>query len=171
MFFSKKPEKKPEIKELPINIEESVVQEVSTVKKAFNNVVTKKKEQIQMDYEVIISKNTAINGNININGCTRIDGTIDGTLAVESDLFIGETGNIKAAVYALNATIDGTVTGNISCKGRLELKSSAKVIGDIKCNTLVIAEGAVFVGNSSRIEEEEVKHKEEIPLAVFEEQQ
>lgn len=32
-----------------------------------------------MDYEVIISQNTAINGNISINGCTRIDGVIDGT--------------------------------------------------------------------------------------------
>ena len=100
---------------------------------------TIKKEFKPMDYEVIISQNTAINGNISINGCTRIDGVIDGTLAVDSDLFIGESGNIRATVYAKNATISGQVTGNISCKERLELTSNAKVFGDIKCTTLIIA--------------------------------
>ena len=113
---------------------------------------TIKKEFRTMDYEVIISQNTAINGNISINGCTRIDGVIDGTLAVDSDLFIGESGNIRATVYAKNATISGQVTGNISCKERLELTSNAKVFGDIKCTTLIIAEGAVFRGKCAGFE-------------------
>ena len=119
-----------------------VVIPTKTIKKAFR----------PMDYEVIISQNTAINGNISINGCTRIDGVIDGTLAVDSDLFIGESGNIRATVYAKNATISGQVTGNISCKERLELTSNAKVFGDIKCTTLIIAEGAVFRGKCAGFE-------------------
>ena len=108
-----------------------------------------------MEYEVIISQNTAINGNISINGCTRIDGVIDGTLAVDNDLFIGESGNIRATVYAKNATISGQVTGNISCKERLELTSNAKVFGDIKCTTLIIAEGAIFRGKCAGFEDYE----------------
>ena len=116
---------------------------------------TIKKEFRPMDYEVIISQNTAINGNISINGCTRIDGVIDGTLAVDSDLFIGESGNIRATVYAKNATISGQVTGNISCKERLELTSNAKVFGDIKCTTLIIAEGAIFRGKCAGFEDYE----------------
>ena len=116
---------------------------------------TIKKEFRTMDYEVIISQNTAINGNISINGCTRIDGVIDGTLAVDNDLFIGESGNIRATVYAKNATISGQVTGNISCKERLELTSNAKVFGDIKCTTLIIAEGAIFRGKCAGFEDYE----------------
>lgn len=116
----------------------------------------KKKEHCKMEYEVLIGKNTAINGNININGCTRIDGVIDGTLAVDSDLFIGETGVIRATVYAQNASISGSVTGNVVCRGRLELMSTAKITGDIKCGTLVIAEGAVFNGKCGSIETPEV---------------
>lgn len=160
MFFSKKQENTNE-EVLPVKEEkeEEVLWEPKDVKKVVSPVITKKKKQRYMEYEVIISKNTAINGNININGCTRIDGVIDGTLAVDSDLFIGETGNIRATVYALNATIDGAVSGNIACKGRLELKSSAKVIGDIKCNTLVIAEGALFIGKCSRIEDDGEQNK------------
>ena len=116
---------------------------------------TIKKEFRTMDYEVIISQNTAINGNISINGCTRIDGVIDGTLAVDNDLFIGESGNIRATVYAKNATISGQVTGNISCKERLELTSNAKVFGDIKCTTLIIAEGAIFRGKCAGFDDYE----------------
>ena len=116
---------------------------------------TIKKEFRPIDYEVIISQNTAINGNISINGCTRIDGVIDGTLAVDNDLFIGESGNIRATVYAKNATISGQVTGNISCKERLELTSNAKVFGDIKCTTLIIAEGAIFRGKCAGFEDYE----------------
>lgn len=126
----------------PQPIPEPVVIPTKTIKKEFR----------PMDYEVIISQNTAINGNISINGCTRIDGVIDGTLAVDNDLFIGESGNIRATVYAKNATISGQVTGNISCKERLELTSNAKVFGDIKCTTLIIAEGAVFRGKCAGFE-------------------
>ena len=126
----------------PQPIPEPVVIPTKTIKKEFK----------PMDYEVIISQNTAVNGNISINGCTRIDGVIDGTLAVDSDLFIGESGNIRATVYAKNATISGQVTGNISCKERLELTSNAKVFGDIKCTTLIIAEGAVFRGKCAGFE-------------------
>ena len=132
----------PQPVQAPEPIPEPVVIPTKTIKKEFRS----------MDYEVIISQNTAINGNISINGCTRIDGVIDGTLAVDSDLFIGESGNIRATVYAKNATISGQVTGNISCKERLELTSNAKVFGDIKCTTLIIAEGAVFRGKCAGFE-------------------
>ena len=44
------------------------------------------------------------------------------------------------------------MTGNISCKERLELTSNAKVFGDIKCTTLIIAEGAVFRGKCAGFE-------------------
>ena len=135
----------PQPVQAPEPIPEPVVIPTKTIKKEFRS----------MDYEVIISQNTAINGNISINGCTRIDGVIDGTLAVDNDLFIGESGNIRATVYAKNATISGQVTGNISCKERLELTSNAKVFGDIKCTTLIIAEGAIFRGKCAGFEDYE----------------
>lgn len=154
MFFFKSQESTRD--EAPVMPAEAALPAQGTEPKPVTPAVTPtktiKKEFKPMDYEVIISQNTAINGNISINGCTRIDGVIDGTLAVDSDLFIGESGNIRATVYAKNATISGQVTGNISCKERLELTSNAKVYGDIKCTTLIIAEGAVFRGKCAGFE-------------------
>ena len=152
MFFGKK--KTQEVVETkPVDIP-AVEAEKEVKKPLITPNISRKKEHGKMEYEVLISKNTSINGNININGCTRIDGVIDGTLAVDSDLFIGETGVIRATVYAKNATISGAVTGNIACKGRLELMGTARIIGDIKCGTLIIAEGAVFKGKCASIEAE-----------------
>ncbi|MEG1914344.1 MAG: polymer-forming cytoskeletal protein [Acidaminococcaceae bacterium] len=126
--------------------------------KAEKDAVAKHKTGAQSlaDYEVIISKNTSINGNININGKTRIDGNIDGNINVDSDLLVGETGVIKATVSVKNAIICGTIEGNIICRGRLQLESTARVIGDIKTNILVVLEGAVLRGNCSEIEVEEI---------------
>ena len=46
-------------------------------------------------YDVLIGKNTVINGNISVQGCTRIDGYIEGTLAVDNMLHIGESGVVN----------------------------------------------------------------------------
>lgn len=100
-------------------------------------------------YDVLIGKNTVINGNISVKGCTRIDGYIEGTLAVDNMLHVGEAGVIKAPIYAQNAVIAGTVFGNIVCKGRLQLTNTAKVTGNLKCASLVIPDGAYFRGVSS----------------------
>lgn len=122
-------------------------------KEMFKPKKVEKKEKVYMEYEVILSKNTAINGNISVNGCTRIDGYVEGTLTVNSTLLVGETGNIKANVYVDNMTVAGTVTGEIVCKGKLELLASAKISGEIKYGALVINEGAAISGNMARIEE------------------
>ena len=104
------------------------------------------KENEEMNYEVVIGENTAINGNINVNGATKINGSIEGTLTVKTDLFVGETGHLKADIYTVNAEVGGTIIGNITCQGKLELLSTSKFEGDIKCSTLVVNEGAEIEG-------------------------
>lgn len=100
------------------------------------------KERNQMEYEVIIGKNTTFKGEINIDGATRIDGRIEGTVCVNNDMFIGETGHIEGEIKVINATISGTIVGNIKCSNRLELLSTSSISGDIECGALIVAEGA-----------------------------
>ena len=42
----------------------------------------------------------------------------------------------------------GTVKGNIVAEDKVELGPEARVEGDITCQTLVVAEGAMFCGRS-----------------------
>ena len=100
------------------------------------------KEREQMEYEVIIGKNTSFKGEINIDGATRIDGRVEGTVCVNNDLFVGETGHIEGEIKVINATISGTIVGNIKCSSRLELLATSSISGDIECGALIVAEGA-----------------------------
>lgn len=132
-------------------VEES--REVSSSIKAYGNDLASKGN---VGYDVLIGKNTVINGNISVQGCTRIDGYIEGTLAVDNTLHVGEAGVIKAPIYAQNAVIAGTVFGNIVCKGRLQLTTTAKVTGNLKCSSLSIPDGAYFRGTSTGFDEGEL---------------
>lgn len=123
---------------------------VATAPKAYSSDPASKGN---VGYDVLIGKNTVINGNISVQGCTRIDGYIEGTLAVDNTLHVGEAGVIKAPIYAQNAVIAGTVFGNIVCKGRLQLTNTAKVTGNLKCSSLIIPDGAYFRGTSSGFDE------------------
>lgn len=152
--FGKKEESAAEAAEKnAVSVMAEAPKEESSPTEIFKPKKVEKKERNCMEYEVILSKNTAINGNMSVNGCTRIDGYVEGTLTVNSTLLVGETGNIKATIYADNITVAGTVTGEVMCKGKLELLSSAKISGEIKYGSLVINEGAAISGNMAKLEE------------------
>jgi cytoskeletal protein CcmA (bactofilin family) len=44
--------------------------------------------------------------------------------------------------------VEGTVNGNVVARDRIELKSTAKLTGDIKAKRLVVEDGVSFVGRS-----------------------
>jgi len=108
----------------------------------------------------LIGQGTQLKGSITATGALRIDGEVEGDIVTSSEVVIGEGGVVKAQVKAGNATIGGTVTGNMEITERLELLASAKLFGDIKAGTLIIGEGAIFKGACEMRTIEEKKTKE-----------
>ena len=47
-----------------------------------------------------------------------------------------------------SACIEGAVHGNITAKDRIEMKSTARVTGDIRAKRLSVEDGVMFVGRS-----------------------
>jgi cytoskeletal protein CcmA (bactofilin family) len=99
------------------------------------------------------SKNTLnadveIRGNLKCNGELSFDGKVEGDLATESALDIGENAVIKGNVSAASAVIRGKITGNATAKDRLELKSRTELVGDIRAAKLIIEDGVTFVGRA-----------------------
>ncbi|BBB90592.1 MAG TPA: polymer-forming cytoskeletal protein [Methylomusa anaerophila] len=107
-----------------------------------------KKQIIGLSDQVgtVFGKDTFIKGTVTSQGTLRVDGQLEGDLNTTGDLVIGETGRINAQITARNATVAGTVSGNINITEKLELLPSAKIFGDIKVGTLTVNEGAVFRG-------------------------
>jgi cytoskeletal protein CcmA (bactofilin family) len=76
-----------------------------------------------------------------------IDGQVQGTIELgDHSLTIGSGAAVVADLVAKNITISGQLKGDVVGSGRVELKSSAKVEGDISAPKFVMEEGATLSG-------------------------
>ena len=72
-----------------------------------------------------------------------------GDLTTEGDLSIGEHGRVKGNVTGRNVVVGGTIQGNVSTTGRLEILATGKLYGDIVVGSLIIDEGGILRGKSA----------------------
>lgn len=100
-----------------------------------------------------IAAECEFSGNITLKGNARIDGQIEGMVAITGDLVIGPSAVIKATVQANTISISGEVRGNITARETLELCSSARLYGNIYTRQLKIDQGAQFIGSSRLLED------------------
>lgn len=94
----------------------------------------------------IIGKGTVINGDFIVLGSVRVDGTVDGSVKSNGTLIMGAAGKITGNIEAAVAIIGGEVCGDIIAPDKVEITETAKVIGDLKTNLIVIDEKAIFQG-------------------------
>jgi len=96
--------------------------------------------------DTILGKDAKLSGEIKTAGLLRIEGTFLGDIECEKDLIITDSAIVEGKIKAKNAIIAGRYKGNVILDGKLEIKSTGKVLGDIKVATLVIEDGAFFDG-------------------------
>ena len=76
-----------------------------------------------------------------------IDGQVQGTIELgNNSLIIGADATVVADLVAKDITISGQVKGDVVGSGKVELKSTAKVEGDIHAPQFVMEEGATLIG-------------------------
>ena len=80
----------------------------------------------------IMNAGTSIVGDLNSEGDLRIDGNVKGSITVKTKLVLGPSSKIDGNVKAANCDVQGTVNGNIYIDDLLTVKSTAKIVGDIK---------------------------------------
>ncbi|MFO7870098.1 MAG: polymer-forming cytoskeletal protein [Kiritimatiellia bacterium] len=95
-----------------------------------------------------IAEDVEIVGSIKSSGNVQIDGRLNGDLNCTADATIGTNANVKGNLSVNSVTVLGQVNGNITAKDRIELKSSAKVTGDIRAKRMAVEDGVMFVGKS-----------------------
>lgn len=100
--------------------------------------------------ETLIGPALVVRGDVEFTGGLHLDGHITGSLrAVDqagSKVAMTEGAVVEGELVAGEASIDGTVRGNVSVAGHLSLGPHARVDGDVRCATLEIALGARISG-------------------------
>ena len=109
--------------------------------------------------ETIIADNCIIESNLNTGGNIKIYGKINGSIKVDGDVFVGETGVVLGKVDAKNLFLEGSVEGDVHCKNTLKLSSSAKLNGDAYVKHFSSEEGCLFAGKCIMEEMERIKEK------------
>ena len=99
--------------------------------------------------ETVISPDAEFKGSMKFKDSLRIDGNFEGEIDSNGTLFVGKTGLVKAEVHVGNVIVEGKIEGNVTCEDKIELRATAKMLGDIQAARLTIAEGVNLVGKCS----------------------
>lgn len=98
------------------------------------------------DMLTVIGPEAVFHGSMTARGSLRVEGQMEGNISEAQEVVVGQGGRVRGNISAENVVVGGEVTGDVVCSVRLELKSGARVNGDIRSPKLLIEEGAVFDG-------------------------
>lgn len=94
-------------------------------------------------------------GDLRGKGGVRIEGTVDGEIAVQGLVVIGESGKVNCqTLQAERVIVAGAVKGNISC-GKLEIRATGRIWGDVVTTSFSSEDGA-FLRGQMRMEDKVV---------------
>jgi len=100
--------------------------------------------------ETLIGSNSKVSGDLHFNGGCHIDGTVNGNVSADPDtesaLSISEIGSVDGGVTVPYVVLNGIVKGDVFASQRVELGSTARVIGNVYYNLIEMAIGAEING-------------------------
>jgi len=97
--------------------------------------------------DTLIGTGSMLQGDLEFTGGLRGDGHVKGHVSAQDSnngtLVLSESGVVEGDINVPHVVVNGTVKGNISSVGHVELQSNAKVTGDIHYKAVEMELGAV----------------------------
>ena len=101
-----------------------------------------------------LDRETRVSGKLHFEGPAKIDGQVEGEIKGK-EITIGEHAVLSAQIFAESIVVCGTIDGDITAIGRIEIRTTGKVVGNISTPALVIQEGGHFEGQCAMAKEPE----------------
>jgi cytoskeletal protein CcmA (bactofilin family) len=96
-----------------------------------------------------LGKGSRVTGKLNFEGTVRVDGQVEGEIAAQDTLIVGEPAIVNAQITGSSVIIMGRVTGDITARKRVEIRAPGKLFGNVTTPSLIIQEGVIFEGHCS----------------------
>ncbi len=93
-----------------------------------------------------IAQGSKVKGSISGSTPLRIEGELDGRVALDATVTVAKSGILKGEVKADAVQISGKVIGNVSGRERVEVLAGGSLEGDVVSPRFVIIEGAFYKG-------------------------
>ena len=100
----------------------------------------------------VIGVGSSFRGTMMVSGTLKIEGEFDGDILNCERLEIGEHGLMHADIEVKDAMIRGRVIGNVRALGTIEMKSGARIEGDVAALSVVMEPGVHFTGRCTMLE-------------------
>jgi cytoskeletal protein CcmA (bactofilin family) len=113
----------------------------------------------------VIGAKTVFKGEISGEEDILVEGTVEGEIRITRDLRIGQAGVVKATVSAQSLTVSGEIVGDCEALTRVEIQSTGRITGNIRAPKIVIAEGAMFRGNSDMSSRGKDERKDKLAIS------
>jgi cytoskeletal protein CcmA (bactofilin family) len=152
-LFNKEPEKNLKIQPTVTPPTPAPAQSSSTVSSSpapsnpAPSVATRANGPAASEGRAYLDRGSKISGKLSFDSAAKIDGEVDGEIVGKEGLTIGETAVVTAQIRATSVIVAGKVSGDITATQRIEIRSSAKVNGNITAPVLIVQEGALFEGH------------------------
>ena len=106
-------------------------------------VVSSSADRIGID----LGKSVVIKGELSGSEDLTLHGRMEGKISLpEHTLTIGAQADVKADIAAKAVVVVGTITGRVSAKDKIDIRSTGRITGDIVSPKLVVAEGGILRG-------------------------
>lgn len=99
-----------------------------------------------------IGSSTYLEGDLKFTTSMRIEGKFKGKIEARGFLYITESAEVDAEIDGIDIVVGGTVRGNISASGKVELLETARIYGNIRAGKIRLLDGVVFEGRCEMIQ-------------------
>jgi cytoskeletal protein CcmA (bactofilin family) len=96
----------------------------------------------------VIGAKTTVKGEITGDEDILVEGVVEGLLRITRDVRVAGSGSVRANIEAQSVVVSGEVLGDCTAAVRVDIQATGRITGNIRAPKIVIAEGAVFRGNS-----------------------
>ena len=96
----------------------------------------------------LLGAGSEFEGLLLLHGPARIEGRIRGEIEGTS-LWIGAHASVDARIEVDHLVVSGELAGSARVRGRVELRSTARVSADLSASSLILEEGSFLEGRCS----------------------
>jgi cytoskeletal protein CcmA (bactofilin family) len=94
----------------------------------------------------LLGQGCRFEGKLTFEGTVQIDGEFFGDIDSPGHLVVSPGARIDGTINVASADISGDLNGKVTTSGALELRQTARVVGELSVQALVIERGAHFEG-------------------------
>ncbi len=96
----------------------------------------------------VLTSDVEVKGTLKFTGELMFEGKLEGEIQTDGVLNLGDSAIINGNINAQTVVVRGKITGNITAKEKIEIKTKTELFGDIRAAKLVVEEGVTFVGKT-----------------------